>query len=158
MFAKIFILLFIVFLFLLVFLPPPSVEQINLYYEDKKDAEIDFENNELVLYHFPNLENLKFKKSIKQMSRHKTKSRLFVKKTDSNSSIFVLSKNMDKYLNPYYENDLVLSNIDLMSIKPINFNKLKFIEINMEKSQAILISSDYFVFLEDENDFVYKYV
>ena len=65
---------------------------------------------------------------------------------------------MDKYLNPYYENDLVLSNIDLMSIKPINFNKLKFIEINMENSQAILISSKYFVFLEDENDFVYKYV
>lgn len=157
MFTKIFILLLIVFIFLLVFLPPDD-EIINIYYEDKKDAEIDFEKNELVLYQFPSLENLKFKKSIKQISRHKTKSRLFVKKTDSNSSIFVLSKNMEKYLNTYYENDLVLSNIDLMSIKPINFNKLKFIEINMEKSQTILISSKYFVFLEDENDFVYKYV
>ena len=85
---------------------------------------------------------------------------VFVKKTENESSLFIIGNDMKVFLDTQTDlsQSIQYSSLNLMELDQNKFRDLKFLELPMKNGQAINIPSGFFVFLEDSNDFAFKYM
>ena len=131
---------------------------IDLYINNENDAKL-IETDNILLYESPLISG-KFKRCESRMTNHLKQTRLFVKKTENESSLFIIGNDMKVFLDTQTDlsQSIQYSNLNLMELDQNKFKDLKFLELPMKNGQAINIPSGFFVFLEDSNDFAFKYV